>query len=520
MSENATTHASSIAGPGPFPSDLKAELETLNEVERHLYAHRYAKRSLETYGPTIDPPAVTADRAEALAIFEEEDHKLICSPELKGALDRLSQHSAELDEATCAQIRVLKRAQDDMTLVPAEDQAALTRLTCEANVVWTRAKQADDWASFEPYVDRLVALMRRIAHERDPHADAYDVWLDHFEQGSSRAFYDKFFAQVKDTVVPLLMDIRSKGWQPRHDCVEGRFDVGRQWLLARDIAELEGVDLDAWWLTETEHPFSDAMTSNYAVTAAHVYEHDVTSNLFSMLHEGGHNSYEQGVNPAFNYTSLSGGTSAGMHEGQSRFFENYIGRDRAFAPSLLALLQKHFPGQMMRVTPQQFWLAVNRVEPQPIRIDADELTYPLHIMVRYELEQLLFSGEAKASDIPGLWKERYKGYLGVRVPTDREGALQDSHWSTGYFGYFPTYALGGAYGAQLKDQMIEDGIAWEDDLSRGDLSNIREWLRQHIWRYGRGKDPAEIIELACGTGFDATHYTRYLDEKYRGIYGL
>ena len=280
-----------------------------------------------------------------------------------------------------------------MTLVPAADQAELTRLTCEANAVWARAKHADDWASFEPYVDRLVALMRRMAHERDPRRDAYDVWLDHFEQGTSRAFYDDFFARVKDTVVPLLMDIRSKGYQPSRDCVEGRFDAARQWQLARDVAELEGVNLDAWWLTETEHPFSEAMTTNYAVTAAHVYEGDVTRNLYTMLHEGGHNSYEQGVDPSFNYTSLSGGTSAGMHEGQSRFFENYVGRDRAFAPHLLELLKRHFPGQMMRVTPQQFWLATNRVEPQPIRTEADELTYPLHVIIRYEIEQLLFSGE-------------------------------------------------------------------------------------------------------------------------------
>ena len=505
---------------GPLPSDLAPYLETLREVERHLYAHRYAKKTLDVLGPTIDPAAVTADRGEALAVLEEEDHDLVCSPELKGALDHLSEHDAELDETTRAQVRVLRRTQEEMTLVPAADQAELTRLTCEANAVWARAKHADDWASFEPYVDRLVALMRRMAHERDPRRDAYDVWLDHFEQGTSRAFYDDFFARVKDTVVPLLMDIRSKGYQPSRDCVEGRFDAARQWQLARDVAELEGVNLDAWWLTETEHPFSEAMTTNYAVTAAHVYEGDVTRNLYTMLHEGGHNSYEQGVDPSFNYTSLSGGTSAGMHEGQSRFFENYVGRDRAFAPHLLELLKRHFPGQMMRVTPQQFWLATNRVEPQPIRTEADELTYPLHVIIRYEIEQLLFSGEAKAADVPGLWKERYKGYLGVRVPNDRDGALQDSHWSTGYFGYFPTYALGGAYGAQLKDQMLADGVAWEDDLSRGDLTEVREWLRQHIWRYGRSKDPDELIRMACHTGFDPSHYTRYLDEKYRGIYGL
>ncbi|MGI6756015.1 MAG: carboxypeptidase M32 [Atopobiaceae bacterium] len=510
----------SAAQDAVYPNDLAQDIEKINTLERHLYAHRYAKRTLECHAATIDPPKATADRGEALAIFEEEDHELMMDPDLKVALDHLSAHAQELDEITRAQVKVLSRTRDDMVRVTAEDQSALTRLTCEANVVWTRAKQNNDWESFEPYVDKLVSLMKRIAHEKNPALDAYDVWLDTFERGTSCAFYDKFFAEVRDSVVPLLMDIRALGKQVRRDVIDGRFDVARQWDLARDLAKLVGVDMDGWWLSSTEHPFSEAMTSNYTMCAAHVYEHDVTSNMFTMLHECGHNSYEEGVNPRLNYTSLSGGTSAGIHEGQSRFFENYIGRDRAFTPSLLSLMQKHFPGQMGRVTPQQFWLAINRVEPQPIRIHADELTYPLHIMIRYEIEQLLFSGEATAHDVPALWRERYKRYLGVMVPSDTEGALQDSHWSTGYFGYFPTYALGGAYGAQLKAQMISDGIAWTDDLSKGDLTNIREWLRTHIWQYGRSKDPKELIVDACGTDFDPSFYTRYLGEKYRALYGI
>lgn len=515
-----TNPAEPAAERGPLPSDLAPYLDTLREVERHLYAHRYAKKTLDVLGPTIDPAAVTADRGEALAVLEEEDHELVCSPELKGALDHLSEHDAELDETTRAQVRVLRRAQEEMTLVPAADQAELTRLTCEANDVWTRAKHADDWASFEPYVDRLVALMRRMAHERDPRRDAYDVWLDHFEQGTSRAFYDDFFARVKDTVVPLLMDIRSKGYQPSRDCIEGRFDVARQWQLARDVAELEGVNLDAWWLTETEHPFSEAMTTNYAVTAAHVYENDVTRNLYSMLHEGGHNSYEQGVDPSFNYTSLSGGTSAGMHEGQSRFFENYVGRDRAFAPRLLEVMARHFRGQLGRVTPNQFYLATNRAEGQPIRTEADELTYPLHILVRYEIEQALFSGEAKAADVPTLWRKKYHDYLGVEVKDDTHGALQDSHWSDGLLGYFPTYALGGAFGAQLRHQMIVEGMDWDAVLGSGDLAPIREWLRDRVWQWGRAKDSGQIIQDACGEPFSARYYVEYLDEKFSDIYGL
>ena len=210
----------------------------------------------------------------------------------------------------------------------------------------------------------------------------------------------------------------------------------------------------------------------------------------------------------------------GMHEGQSRFFENFVGRDRAFAPRLLEVMAQHFRGQLGRVTPNQFYLATNRAEGQPIRTEADELTYPLHILVRYEIEQALFSGEAKAADVPALWRKKYHDYLGVDVKDDTHGALQDSHWSDGLLGYFPTYALGGAFGAQLRHQMIVEGMDWDSVLDSGDLAPIREWLRDRVWQWGRAKDSGQIIQDACGEPFSARYYVEYLDEKFSDIYGL
>lgn len=509
-----------VKAPADAPDKvIDADVDALNALERHLFAHRYAEIGMDVYGLTIDPPHAMDDRAEALSVLQEEDRNQLCSTRMGATLDRLTANADRLDDTTRAQVRVLRRDRKRLACVPAEDQAALSKLTNEADFVWRRAKQADDWASFEPYLDRIVALERKIAQERDPERDPYDVWLDENEQGTSRDFYDTFFGVVKDTVVPLLMDIRSRR-QPSRACIEGHFDENRQWLLARDIAVLEGIDLDSYWLTATEHPFSDALSINYAVTAAHVHGDDVVSNVFTMLHEGGHNLYELNVNPAYNRTSLRGGTSSGMHEGSSRFFENYVGRSEAFAGPLLRTMQTYFRGQLGRVTPHQFYLAVNRADPQPLRMEADELTYPLHIVVRYEIEQKLFSGEATARDVPGLWRDLYKSYLGVRVPSDTQGALQDSHWADGLFGYFPTYALGGAYGAQLRDQMISEGMDWDGLLSRADLAPIREWMRVHVWQWGRAKDPAQIIQEACHTPFDPTHYTNYLQKKFSSIYGL
>jgi carboxypeptidase Taq len=529
LKQTNTTSASGQTIPGmpaaasqanvPNP---KADLASLDDLERHLFAHRFAQTGMACYGLSIDPPAATADRSEAQAILAEEDHELLCSKSTGDLLARLSAPETDelLDETRKAQVRVLTRDRKRLIDVPPSEQAAFTRLTAKTHDVWLKAKKANDWPSFEPYLERIVEAMRQLASHKNPDADPYDVWLDEFEQGSDHNFYDRFFEQVKDMVVPLIADIAKAGRQPSHRCVEGHFDERRQWELAGDLARLEGIDPATLFLTHTEHPFSDALTTNYGIIAAHVHEDDILSNVYTMLHEGGHVLYEQGVNPAYNYTSLKGGTSSGMHEAQSRFFENYVGRSEAFATPLLKTLRHHFPGQFSRVTARQLYLASNRVVAQPIRTEADELTYPLHILVRYEIEKLLFSGEAKASDVPSLWASRYKSYLGVRVPSAAQGALQDTHWADGLFGYFPTYALGGAYGAQLRHTMIADGMDWDTILSSGDLSAIRSWLREHVWCFGRSKDPSDILLSATGEPLQTRYYTDYLTEKFSSIYEL
>jgi carboxypeptidase Taq len=209
-----------------------------------------------------------------------------------------------------------------------------------------------------------------------------------------------------------------------------------------------------------------------------------------------------------------------MHEAQSRFFENYVGRSLAFAPRLAEVMARQFRGQLGRVTPGQLYAAANRVEAQPIRTEADELTYPLHVLVRYEIERLLMAGEANASDVPRLWTERYKDYLGIDVPNDARGALQDTHWSGGMIGYFPTYALGSAIGAQLKATMEREGMNFDDVCASGDLTPIHAWLRDRIWRYGRSRDTNELMIDACGEPFSATYFTDYLTEKFSALYGL
>ncbi len=498
----------------------KADIAALNNLERHLFAHNYASACIGSFSTTIDPVKSLGDSAEVLSILDQENHELLCSTSTGDMLQRLSKHHELLTPVQQHQVRILQRDRNKLIGIPASDQAAFTRLTAESYDVWRRAKAADDWASFEPYLDRIVISTRTLAEFKRPGADAYDVWLDEFEHGASTAFYDEFFAQVKDVVVPLLADVIACGRQQSRQPISGKYDAQRQWALARDLMELEGLDKEAMLLLETEHPFTDSPSTNYGIIASHVYEDDVLSNVFSMLHEGGHALYETNVDPMYNQTSLKGGTSSGMHEAQSRFFENYVGRNESFAPHLLEVLRKHFPGPTGRLTARQLFLVINRVEPSLIRTEADELTYPLHILIRYEIERLLMSGEATASDIPRLWADRYKSYLGIRVPNNAQGALQDVHWAQGLFGYFPTYAFGSAIGAQLCAAMVRQGIDFDGLLADGNLTPIKEWLRINIWQHGRTKDSEQIIQDACGEPFSATYFTDYLVDKYSAIYGL
>ena len=501
-------------------SNPKADIAYLDRLEERLFALRYAMSEIGTFGQTIDPPKATEGRGLALALLDREAQEVLCDPEAGAVLERLAENSALLDETRAAQVKILRRDRAALVDVPTEESQALVKLQNESYEAWLGAKGTGDWEAFAPYLDRLVELQRRIAGFKDPDKDPYDVWLNEYEHGTDRTFYDTFFAELRETVVPLLADVVATRRQPSMEILEGNFDEARQWKLADDLMDLEGVARDALWIGKTEHPYTGGTTSDFVVIASHVHRDSVISNVFSMLHEGGHAMYEQGVDPAYRFTSLSGGTSAGMHEAQSRFFENYVGRSRAFAVPLAECMRKHFPGQLGRMTANQLFLAENRAEPSLIRTEADELTYPLHIMLRYEIEQLLFSGEATAADVPALWAEKMQSYLGIRVPNNTVGALQDMHWSDGSFGYFPTYAYGSAISAQLKAAMVRGGIDFEGACASADLAPIRGWLHDNIWRHGRSKDSPELIQAACGEPFSAKYFTDYLVEKFSAIYGL
>ena len=322
---------------------------------------------------------------------------------------------------------------------------------------------------------------------------------------------------LRKGLVPL---IRAIGEKPQIDdsFLHLEYPVEQQKAFADYLMEVMGLDRGHCGLGETEHPFTLEFNNKDVRITTNYDLHNVASSMYSVLHEGGHALYELNIDPAYDYTAVTGGATMGIHESQSRFYENLLGRSRAFTGFVFPKLCELFP-ELSGHTAEEFYRAINKAEPSLIRTEADEVTYSLHVMVRYELEKRVMHGELKVHDLPGEWNRLYKEYLGVDVPDDKHGVLQDSHWSGGSIGYFPSYALGSAYGAQLLRKMKET-VDVDECLKTGNFAPINAWNREHIWQYGCLKKPGALLEQALGEKFDPTVYTQYLEEKYGEIYGL
>ena len=497
--------------------ELKEALERLEELQQKMFAYRTASSSLYLDGVTVAPKDTSAGRGVALGVLAGEMHKLFTSPEVGELLDFLDSRRDELDPVAAREVTVLRRDYSKTARIPADEYMEYAMLTNEASDVWHRAKENNDFESFRPVLEKLVAFNRKFAGYYDPDKAPYDALLNEYERGVDMAYLDKFFAAVREKLVPLIHAIGEKE-QLDDSVLHRHYPAEAQRKFSDYLMEVLQLDRAHCAIGETEHPFTLNFTSQDVRITTHYKEDDVSSSMYSVIHEGGHARYELNIDPALDYTCLAGGVSMGVHESQSRFYENIIGRSLPFVQAIFPKMQEFFPEQLSGVTAEEFYRAVNRAQPSLIRTEADELTYCLHVMVRYEIEKRLISGTLAVKDVPAEWNRLYKEYLGIDVPDDTRGCLQDSHWSGGSFGYFPSYALGSAYGAQMLRNMEQEMDVW-GPVSRGDLSGVTGWLREHIHKYGGMMEPADIVKNACGD-FDPTVYTDYLTKKYSELYGL
>ena len=490
----------------------------LKKLQSTQAAYNHAMGVLYLDATTAAPSDTWEGRGKTMEILSEITYNLSANPENGELLSYLEANMEELDAQTKREVEVLRKGFDQINKIPAEEYIAFSVLQNDAQGVWAKAKNDNDFASFAPYLEKIVAYNKKFAGYYNSQMKPYDALLNEYEEGLNMETLDTFFAQLRSVIVPLLA-----GTQKAEPIEDGflfkHYPVEIQRKFSDYLMEVLGMDRSHSGIAETEHPYTTNFNNKDVRITTHYHENNLVSSMFSVIHEGGHALYELGAEDQYNYTVLSGGVSMGIHESQSRFYENIIGRSQAFVHAVFPTIQEMFPEQLKDVDEAMFYRAINKAEPSLIRTEADELTYALHIMVRYEIEKQLIAGTLPISDVPKEWNRLYKEYLGIDVPNDTMGCLQDSHWSGGMIGYFPSYALGSAYGAQMLHKMEEDlGDIWTD-VAKGDLTKVTGWLKDKIHRHASFIKPDELFRSVCGE-FDAKYFTDYLTDKYTKLYEL
>ena len=495
--------------------------EALQAFKKHqqvmaAYGHVMGVTFLDA--ATAAPKGSYIGRGQTMGILTQITYDLTADPKNGEILSVLEANPELLDDQTKREVEVARKGYDQLKRIPAEEYVAYSVMLNEAEAVWEKAKNESDFASFAPFLEKIVAYNRKFAHYYDPNKAPYDALLNEYEEGLTMETLDQFFAQLRSVIVPLVDKIR-KAEQIDDSFLYKHYPAAQQRKFSDFLMEVMGLDRQFCGIAESEHPFTTNFNNKDVRITTHYYENAVASSMFSVIHEGGHALYELGCDDCYNHTNLSGGVSMGIHESQSRFYENIIGRSYEFVCLIYPKLQELFPEQLAGVTAEMFYRAINKAEPSLIRVEADELTYALHIMVRYELEKKLMDGSLEVRDVPAAWNALYKEYLGVDVPDDKHGCLQDSHWSGGSIGYFPSYALGSAYGPQMLARMEQEIGSVADLIRNGELCKVTAWLREHIHRHAGFHKPGKLFEMVCGT-FDPKFYTDYLTEKYSRLYEL
>lgn len=470
---------------------------------------------------TISAPVkALEDRAKQLSVLSGLSYEWSTSPEYEAAVETLYQNRERLDEVLAHEVSVLREKISDMKKIPKEEYMAYQELLAKLYPLYVSAKKTGDFDAFEPYFDRIFEFQRRrCSYLTTESRKGYDVLLHEYEPGMTQRDYDVFFDLLKRRLVPFVKKVLAKPLEYSRAFTLRKFPVEKQRAFVEYLRGVMGFDEARTLIRESEHPFTTNNGRNDVRITVHYYEDNLSSFIFSAIHEMGHGLYEMQVSPALDDTQSGGGAGMAMHESQSRFMENMIARSRAFWETHFCALRECFHEELADVTLDDFYAYINEVQAGFVRTEADELTYPLHVLIRYEIEREIIERRLSAREARTLWNAKYKEYLGLSVENDRDGILQDVHWAQGSVGYFPTYALGSAYAAQFYQAMAKD-LDIDAALRTGSVAAISKWNETHIHQYGSSKFPREIIRLATGEDFDPNYYVDYLIGKYSALYGI
>lgn len=470
---------------------------------------------------TYMPGAGSGARAEQLATLQKLSHRMFTSQETRQWLDGAEAELASLPEDSLDRslVVVTRRDMTEALKLPEELVAERTRISSLALEAWTEARKESRFDHFAPWLQQILDLEKRVAECRGYEGHPYDALIDAYEPGARTEQVAAMFAELRARLAPLARRIASASAET-DDFLNQDFPIESQRELCSKLAAAIGYDLSRGRMDPTVHPFATSF-SRWDVRITTRYDQfDPSKALFASLHEAGHAIYEQGMPEEFERTPLRGGTSLGVHESQSRMWENLVGRSRGFWEAHLADVAAQFPGQLKGVTVDRFYRAVNRVKPSFIRVEADEVTYNLHVLLRFEMELELLDGRLAIADAPEAWNSRMFSHLGITPPDDRQGILQDVHWSMGIIGYFPTYTLGNLLACQLWESAVAAHPSIPDGIRRGDTSELLGWLRENVHRYGRQYLPADLVVKATGKPLTAAPFLRYLEKKYTDLYNL
>lgn len=496
-------------------------LDRLKERLAEIHNLNHAAAVLGWDQATYMPPGGARARGEQLATLSRISHDLATSREIgdliDGAADEVKDLPYESDDASL--VRVARKDYDNAKKIPASLVAEVARHGAVAYGVWAQARETNDFPMFAPYLEKTIEYSRRIADHLGYEDQLYDALLDQFEPGMKTSQVQAIFAELKRELVPLVHQVSERVDAVDDSMLHQPFDEGAQERFGEHVIRAYGYDFERGRQDRTVHPFCTSFSINDVRITTRFDPNWLNPALFGTLHETGHAMYEQGVSQDLEGTNLADGASLGVHESQSRMWENVVGRSRGFWKHYYAQLQHTFP-QLAAVDLESFYRAINRVQPSLIRVEADEATYNMHIMVRLEMELGLLSGDISAADAPAAWNERYESYLAVTPESNTLGILQDVHWSHGVMGYFTTYSLGNVLSVQLYDAAVRAHPAIPDEIEQGRFDTLRGWLTQNVYRHGRKFEPNELIRSATGEPINPRPYVAYLKQKFGEIYGL
>lgn len=493
---------------------LKQYLDKLEQYNQVI-----SQMSWDMYTQT--PKKGVEYKIDAITYFSSEAFKLSTSEELGELYEKLlepEEYNA-LDRAMQLTVRRGKKEYEKDKKIPSDFYEELVKETNISQKIWEEAKQTADFELFCPHLQKMIDMTGKLAKYIAPDKEVYDTLIDMYEEGMDSATIDRLFMEMKEALIPLLKEIMKKP-EPDHNIFKGKYDINRQKELSTFLLSYIGFDQDAGVMSESEHPFTMGFGPSDVRVTNHYKEQEAIDAMFSIIHEGGHAIFEQGVNPEYEKTAAAKiDNLMGLHESQSRFYENILGRNINFWKPIYNKVREFLP-QFEAISLEQFYREINHIKPSFIRIEADELTYNFHIILRYEIEKAIFRDGVRAVDLPALWNDLMEEMLGLCPANPEEGILQDMHWSSGSFGYFPSYLLGTIYDGMFLESMEKEIGNVDTLLAEGRINEITAWLHEKIHRYGSMRNSLETINEVCGKEITAEPIIRHFITKYTRIYEL